>query len=714
MRILRCVSLMVLILTTIFVSIPTNPPATAQDNETIKPIVTLGEYGGLTDIAWSPDGSILAASTYVGIVLYDKSLNEIGFLEATSDLHFAGKLFWSPDGKYLSATNGPIRFYPYNPSASLVWSDELYIWDVSSQKIAQNIVLDENSHVYSQDWNKAGTQLAVMLITEDEISQLMLWDAQTGSIQDLDIAGLDLPSNTLWTWADDEQSLETIVDMEKISISVSDASAITRMSIGEPPAKITFTSPNEQHEAIISEGVLVLTNASGDTFALEDADDNHFTRFTELTWSGDSNRAVAWGDKVIPNLRVIDVLTGETLFEFNHDQIGMIVSAKLNADGSALAIRTIRHELLVYDFATETWEQRWSIGGYSGISFNPDGTKIATVNGFSHQIYIWDALTSEELDVWEMPNLPSAERDYILTMAWSPDGQYIATGSYNTSEGGFRESLPIDLFIWSTETGQIIQTVPALAYAGYGFVSDVEWSADSQIVTYRTNSGDISWSHIGAYNVQIQELLFQTPTEWQVYDIALHPSGKVLALSRIYAQEPPYSTVVFVDITTGTFLDEITLAPNDFCNVSDNFCVLIEWHPSGDYLTTRSDHSPIMQIWEWQEDETPQLYMEFDLINYVRRGRFKWNDQGSHLMIFYRGDSFLDSAGVQIWDVDLANKSATLTGLFTNDDPSYFIPRSTVGQWTGQRMASILRRMFPHFPRVFGNFQPTNNTKWET
>ena len=43
----------------------------------------MGKYSGLTDVAWSPDGSTLAVSTYTDIVLYDKSLNEVGHLTPT-------------------------------------------------------------------------------------------------------------------------------------------------------------------------------------------------------------------------------------------------------------------------------------------------------------------------------------------------------------------------------------------------------------------------------------------------------------------------------------------------------------------------------------------------------------------------------------------------------------------------------------------------------
>ena len=634
-------------------------PATAQDGQRTEPSMVLGKYGGLADFAWSPDSSTLAVSTYTGIVLYDKSLNEIGFLEPPSEIKVTANLKWSPNGTKLLSVDGII--FPI-----MLRSNEAYIWDISAGEIQYTFVLTEDQQAQSHTWNSAGDMALLSVSNTSAMQNLMIWNSATGEINEIDITELGLRPDTQWHWSDDEQHLMTIVDAEQISISIADPTKIEKTAITSADQSI-FISPDNNHQAIREDGVFVITNANGQQFELAGDEGGRFTGLREITWSENSQRVAVWGRGVVPNLMVADVLTGEILLEFIYDQAGSVVSAQLNPDGSAIAIRTLADELFVYDLATGDQTQRWLKGVSTAVSFSPDGSKIASVNASNQHVYIWDTATGEELEVWETPNDPKGTVNNIFTIAWSPDGKYVATGSMagGPVENG-TERRPIDLFIWSAETGDVIQQIPALTYDA-DIIAELNWSDDSQILAYSTISNLTAKSHIGVYNLQTEELNFQIPLEVSVWDIALHPAGDVLALTWLDLDRPEAQQITFVDVQTGELLEIST--PEIEATIRS-----LDWHPSGDYLAALIDRDDFaqVQIWSWQTDVPLGFYLFFDLEGEAGRSSLEWNAQGTQLATWYFGEE--NAFGVQVWNIDLAESIANLNNIFLPDYPSYFLP----------------------------------------
>lgn len=92
------------------------------------------------------------------------------------------------------------------------------------------------------------------------------------------------------------------------------------------------------------------------------------------------------------------------------------------------------------------------------IEWSPDGDKIAGVaNGGILEITVEDE--SQRLFAVNDPN------DFMVSLAWSSDGQQIAGGGRST------------IYIWGVETGDLIETFDTLTT-----VSSVDWSLDGQYV----------------------------------------------------------------------------------------------------------------------------------------------------------------------------------------------------------------------------------------
>ena len=80
-----------------------------------KPTARIGK-GIVDEIAYSPDGKLLAVAGSLGIWLYDTGkLSEVGFLEGHKVLHSGSvrSVAFSPDGKSLASGgyDGTIRFW---------------------------------------------------------------------------------------------------------------------------------------------------------------------------------------------------------------------------------------------------------------------------------------------------------------------------------------------------------------------------------------------------------------------------------------------------------------------------------------------------------------------------------------------------------------------------------------------------------------------------
>ncbi|GCE21360.1 eIF2A-related protein [Dictyobacter kobayashii] len=139
----------------------------------------------------------------------------------------------------------------------------------------------------------------------------------------------------------------------------------------------------------------------------------------------------------------------------------------------------------------------------SAIAWSPDGRYVAT-GSWNHSVMVWDARTGEVITTYNGHSEP------VDSVAWSPNGQFIASGSWDHT-----------VQVWQAFTGRLIHT-----YTGHSSeISSVAWSPDGQ----RIASG--SWDH----TVQIWQaftgrpLLVYTGHQEFVDTVAWSPDGQEIA-----------------------------------------------------------------------------------------------------------------------------------------------------------------------------------------
>ncbi len=140
------------------------------------------------------------------------------------------------------------------------------------------------------------------------------------------------------------------------------------------------------------------------------------------------------------------------------------------------------------------------------IAYSPDGTRLAVASSIG--IWLYDAQTYQEL------SLLTGHTEAIRSVVFSPDGQTLASGDYDTINKW-------TIRLWNAETGEHKQTLQGHT----GWVNSVAFSPDGQ--TLASGSDDKT---IRLWDVETGEhkQTLQGHTYW-VFSVAFSPDGQTLA-----------------------------------------------------------------------------------------------------------------------------------------------------------------------------------------
>ena len=244
------------------------------------------------------------------------------------------------------------------------------------------------------------------------------------------------------------------------------------------------------------------------------------------------------------------------------------------------------------------------------VVFSPDGQTLAS-GSYDTTIKLWDVKTGNLLQTL------SGHSNSVLSVAYSPDGQTLASGSMDKT-----------IKLWDVKTGNLLQTLTGHS----DLVWPVVYSPDGQ--TLASGSSDRT---IKLWNVKTGNLL-QTLTGHSdaVCSVAYSPDGQTLASGS-------KDTMKLWDVKTGNLLQTLTGHSDAVCSVA--------YSPDGQTLASGSMDKTI-KLWNVKTGNLLQtLSGHSDMVNSVA-----YSLDGQTLA------SGSKDKTIKLWDVKTGNLMQTLTG----------------------------------------------------
>ncbi|MDG4766953.1 AAA family ATPase [Solwaraspora sp. WMMD406] len=148
-------------------------------------------------------------------------------------------------------------------------------------------------------------------------------------------------------------------------------------------------------------------------------------------------------------------------------------------------------------------------GGLS-VAVSPDGS-VAAVGHPDGTVRLWEVATLRQRDVvlWH------ADRAAVVSLAFSPDGRFLASGSF-AADG---------VQVWDVATGDLLRRLPAAGALGW-------LPGTTTVVASRVGADLTPELQVGGWDVTSGELVLALPTGMLAFDLSVSGDGRFLAIAN--------------------------------------------------------------------------------------------------------------------------------------------------------------------------------------
>jgi len=178
-------------------------------------------------------------------------------------------------------------------------------------------------------------------------------------------------------------------------------------------------------------------------------------------------------------IRLWDSTSGVCLHLLQHpdDPSNFFDTLAWSPDGERLATTTYAHGVEVFESTVppRCWSGERVPAWIRHVVWSGDGRWLAG-GGDDGVAYVWDAAAGTIF------RRLTGHHDRVISVAWSPDGTRLASGSWGNQRG--------ELFIWDVQRGERLATLAGHA----GLVSAVAWATgDGEAVISGGGDGELRW-----------------------------------------------------------------------------------------------------------------------------------------------------------------------------------------------------------------------------
>ncbi len=259
--------------------------------------------------------------------------------------------------------------------------------------------------------------------------------------------------------------------------------------------------------------------------------DIHPTWINAVAWSPDGTRIASGGGDAI--VRIWDAYTGQHRLTYRghwSQFMARVWDARWSPDGTYIASCGFGSTVRVWEAATgrdvtlyneqksldptaETYAIAWSVDGRRVVSACSSITGVDT-------IHIWNALTGHRYLKYSGHVKNILDLFSISALAWSPNGQYIASSGIDKTVKQWKLSLTGSyhtVHIWNATTSMPI----AISKDFASWIYDLSWSPDSRYIASAENNKKVRiWDATNGDNV----LTYEGHTK-EVRAVAWSPDG---------------------------------------------------------------------------------------------------------------------------------------------------------------------------------------------
>jgi WD40 repeat protein len=526
-------------------------PITPDNVDQIRELAIWGK-GRIEQLAYSPNGKILAVGTTAGVWLYDaETLDELQFINTGN---FVGSLAFTDDSQRLVIDIGAstistwdvatgvllnrIRVregYQGNVNASpgqsalavggrllAAATDDITVglWDVSSGRHLQTIVSEENN--FHPIKNLAISSDQTLLATGAGDETIRLWDIRAGTLlhtltgfdrgsfsmmfsPDGEILAVTGNEGKIWLW---DTQLGTVVRILEVSPS-SFPSALAFSSDGALLA-VVASEPAPEPDAPRIPLVQIWQVVDGAPIRTLKID----VGGTGLTFSPDNQLLIAGTPEGV--VRRWDAQTGtfvDELTGFEGDITGLTTYTPpfpaFLPDSKHLYISNpLSFEVELWELSSGHLEQTLSgpTSNITNLVISDDGSTLAASELWDRSVWLWEADTGQSIGAYEV----YIDTGYRKLLAISFDGQLIASGDERDGAG-----------VNNVQPGETMYIVPDITEG----VGSLKFSPDGKTLAVISGADDLTLieARSGALQHKLQTAL--TPQS-----LAFAPTGDIVAI----------------------------------------------------------------------------------------------------------------------------------------------------------------------------------------